>query len=116
MQAIPVLKGVVVSLAKKIVSKKIRNSARGEECTFQIVGVCNFNPETTVLCHLADETKGIGTKSDDISAAYGCSSCHDAIDGRAYSEELEEHKNWYLRRAMVRTWRRLIELDVVVIR
>jgi len=34
-------------------SNAIRMSAKGEECTFQIVGVCNHNPETTVLCHLA---------------------------------------------------------------
>ena len=99
----------------KIVSKKIRNSARGEQCTFQIVGVCNFNPETTVLCHLPGETKGVGTKSDDICAAYGCSSCHDVIDRRVINEEFEAHREWYLRRAMVRTWRRLIDLGVVVI-
>lgn len=96
-----------------IVSRKIRSSARGEECTFQIVGVCNFNPETVVLCHLPDDTHGMGKKSDDISSAYGCSSCHDAVDRRQWSEELEGRRDWYLRRAMVRTWRKLIEKGIV---
>ena len=102
--------------AVKIVSKKIRNSARGEDCTFQVVGVCNYNPETTVLCHLPSMSKGIGTKSDDICSAYGCSSCHDAIDRRVINEEFEDHREWYMRRAMVRTWRRLIDMGIVVIK
>ena len=36
----------------KVVSKKIRNSARGQDCALRIPGVCNFNPETTVLAHV----------------------------------------------------------------
>lgn len=99
-----------------IVSKKIRNSARGEDCTFQIAGVCNYNPDTVVLCHLPDESHGAGKKADDISAAYGCTACHDAIDRREWSQELEDNREWYLRRAMVRTWRKLIANGIVVIR
>jgi len=98
-------------------SKKIRDSARGEECTFNIVGICNYNQETTVLCHLPDESNGMGRKPDDISSAYGCSSCHDAIDGRkmgVFSDSGE--KEWYMRRAMVRTWRKLIEKKIIVIK
>ena len=52
-------------------SNAIRMSAKGEECTLNIVGVCNYNAETTVLCHLPDESKGMSHKADDISAAYG---------------------------------------------
>lgn len=86
-----------------------------EECTFNIVGVCNYNPETTVLCHLPDESNGMGKKSDDISAAYGCSSCHDVIDKRripSYEYDLD----WYMRRAMVRTWRKLIEKGLIIVK
>ena len=96
-----------------IVSRKVRASARDQDCTFQIVGVCNYQPETVVLCHLPDDTHGMGKKSDDISAAYGCSCCHDAVDRRAWSQELEDNRDWYFRRAMVRTWRKLIELGIV---
>lgn len=96
-------------------SNAIRMSARGEECTLNIVGVCNYNAETTVLCHLPDESKGMSHKADDISAAYGCSACHDAIDGRAKATWAHGELDWYMRRAMIRTWRRLIALGIVKI-
>ncbi|MGP2961894.1 MULTISPECIES: DUF1364 domain-containing protein [Serratia] len=63
-------------------SKTLRDSARGRCCTLQIPGICNGNPETTVLCHLPSSTHGMGYKSDDYWAVFGCSSCHDVIDGR----------------------------------
>ncbi|MBY0243441.1 MAG: DUF1364 domain-containing protein, partial [Burkholderiaceae bacterium] len=50
----------------------------------QLAGVCNYNPETTVLCHsnfLADG-KGMGLKAPDDRAAFGCAACHDVLDGR----------------------------------
>jgi hypothetical protein len=63
----------------------IRRAARGQECTLQLLGVCNGDSSTVVLCHsnrLADG-KGMGLKASDLAAAYGCSSCHDVLDGRA---------------------------------
>lgn len=62
----------------------IRKAARGEDCTIRLPGVCNQNPETTVLCHdnrLASG-KGMGLKAPDTEAAFGCSCCHDVLDGR----------------------------------
>lgn len=62
----------------------IRRAARGQDCTIRLPEVCNFNPETTVLCHsnkLADG-KGMGIKAADSRAAFGCSACHDVLDGR----------------------------------
>jgi hypothetical protein len=100
-------------------SNAMRMSAKGEECTFQIPGVCNGNPETTVLCHLPDESHGMGHKADDISAAYGCVSCHDALDGRNTQAraQLDEWAlaDWYMRRAQTRTLRRMIEKGIVKI-
>ena len=58
----------------------LRKEAKGRPCTIQIYGVCNRNPETSVLCHLPGP--GMGVKADDIHAAIGCSACHDVIDGR----------------------------------
>ena len=60
---------------------KLTESARGKECQIRIVGVCNGNSETVVLCHLGGG--GMGMKRDDMFGAFGCSSCHDAIDGRS---------------------------------
>ncbi len=75
-------------------AKVLCDSARGRCCTLLIPGICNANPETTVLCHLPSITHGMGYKSDDYWAVFGCSNCHDVIDGRAPYEwrpgELEE--------------------------
>ena len=59
---------------------KIRKAARGRECQLRIPGACNHDPSTTVLAHLGGG--GIGRKQPDIFAAFACSSCHDAVDGR----------------------------------
>ncbi|MDF7658341.1 DUF1364 domain-containing protein [Erwiniaceae bacterium L1_54_6] len=63
--------------------KYLRKAARGRECQLRVPGVCNFNPETTVLAHyrLAG-TCGTGIKPNDAQAAFACSACHDAVDGR----------------------------------
>lgn len=49
----------------------------------RLPGVCNGNPETTVLAHyrLAGLC-GMGLKPPDWSAAWACSACHDEIDRR----------------------------------
>lgn len=60
---------------------KITKSAKGEECQFRIPGVCNRNPETTVFCHEPNGS-GLGMKWPDTEGGYGCSACHDEIDGR----------------------------------
>lgn len=97
-------------------SKALRDSARGQECTFQIVGVCNHNPETTVLCHLPDESSGVGKKADDFSAAFGCSACHDAVDGRSSCFEFSSNAPFYVHRAMKRTWRKWFEMGLLKIK
>ena len=69
--------------SKGPVSTPIRRAARGQDCTLRLA-VCNFDPDTTVLCHsnfLADG-KGMGLKAPDAAAAFGCSACHDVLDGR----------------------------------
>ncbi len=65
-----------------VVSKKLRDSAKGQECTVRLVGVCNWDPATTVLAHLRIPGTGIGLKESDFHAAYCCSECHNHIDGR----------------------------------
>lgn len=63
----------------------IRRAARGQDCQLQILGVCNGDPATTVLCHsnLLADGKGMGLKAPDHAACFGCSACHDVLDGRA---------------------------------
>jgi len=97
-------------------SKHLRNSARDQECTFQIVGVCNGNPKTTVLCHLPDESHGMGLKADDFCAAFGCSSCHDVVDGRVRVPEYTGNEGFYNNRANRRTIRKWIDMGLITIK
>ena len=59
---------------------KITKSARGEDCAFRFPDVCDFNPETTILCHINTKFKGWALKSPDLFASYGCFSCHSHLD------------------------------------
>lgn len=63
----------------------IRRAARNQECTLQLVGVCNRDSSTVVLCHSnrLEDGKGMGFKAPDTAGCFGCSSCHDVLDGRA---------------------------------
>lgn len=65
---------------KRIRSPAILKSARNEECTVRIPGICNWNPETTVFAHVGGAGERI--KSHDYKGAYCCSACHDEIDRR----------------------------------
>lgn len=85
-----------------IVSSKLRNSARGQPCAFQIPGICNHDASTTVLCHLPSEVKGAATKSDDFFAVFGCANCHEVIDNHRLSRE---ESLYFQLRALARTWR-----------
>jgi len=62
-----------------------RNLARGKPCDLRIPGVCNRNPETTVLAHVNTEFKGIALKSPDTMAIRACFDCHSYFDRLAPS-------------------------------
>lgn len=101
----------------KIKSQKLRDSARGESCTLEILGVCNGNPETVVLAHLPDGNGGImGGKVADICACYACSDCHAVIDGQRKWPEVESGLEcWYHHRANIRTLIRMVERGLIKI-
>lgn len=66
---------------------KLRKEARGRECMVRLIGICNHNPETTVLAHIRmPGISGMGMKADDLLGAWACSSCHDAIDRRSHTD------------------------------
>jgi hypothetical protein len=82
-------RGPILKSTKRMKSRgpkmtPIRKAARGQKCTLQLLGVCNGDSSTVVLCHsnrLADG-KGMGLKAPDTVACFGCSACHDVLDGR----------------------------------
>lgn len=97
----------------KMITKKLRASARGEQCTMQVAGICNNNPETVVLAHVKTEGGKIGGKSADYSACFACYDCHAWLDQNQGSEE---DRIFYTRRAMVRTWTRWFETGLIAIK
>ena len=103
-------------MTAKIIRKypKLRNSARGEECTLRIYPHCNGDPETTVLCHIASGS-GMGQKSPDWFGVYGCSSCHDVIDRRKYTNFSASELALFSSEALFRTWERMIDKDLIKI-
>jgi len=61
---------------------KITESARNENCTMRLPGVCSFNPEETVWAHSnrGSDGKGMGKKAHDVNGAYACYACHQTYD------------------------------------
>lgn len=101
--------------SKGLKSSPLRDSARGELCTLQIAGACNQDSETVVLCHLPFLAgAGMGQKAPDFCAAYGCSGCHDALDGRTMVMSYDE-RIFYGARGLVRTLARMAEKGLIKI-
>lgn len=96
----------------KVVSKKLRDSARGQLCTLQIAGVCNYDPETTVLAHLSPG--GMGTKCSDLDAAFACSACHARYDGQTGVLSAED-KAYYARRANINTLHIWLDMGLITV-
>ncbi|MCO6050886.1 DUF1364 domain-containing protein [Mesorhizobium sp. RP14(2022)] len=95
-----------------MIVQKLRDSARGRDCTFEIPGVCNRNPETSVLCHAPSEVKGMGSKGHDFNAAIGCCACHAALDEHRLDRE-DELRIWL--RGCQRTLTIWIEAGLVMV-
>ena len=70
---------------------------------------CNYNPETTVLCHSnqAEHGKGISIKASDVYTFYGCSGCNYWYDSD--KSVPKEKKQAYFWPAWGRTQRRFRE-------
>ena len=65
----------------------LRDFARGRNCQIRLPGVCNFNPETTVLAHVRlVGLSGMGMKVDDRIGAHACSACHAHVDSHKDAE------------------------------
>ncbi len=69
---------MINKMPKRQKQDKYTKSAQGQDCQIRSPA-CNHNPETVVFCHL--NGAGMGEKMQNIHGAYGCSSCHDFVDG-----------------------------------
>ena len=92
-------------------TSKLRRLASGRDCQIRVDGVCNGDSNTVVLCHLPGG--GMGTKSDDLLAAYGCSNCHDSVDGRSKTPHSRETLMLWHLQGVIRTQQILIDEGVI---
>jgi hypothetical protein len=94
----------------------LRHLAQGRECEIRVPGRCNGNKETVVLCHYRmSGFSGIGMKSPDWCAAYGCSECHAIVDGQrgSWAEFPKQTRDLMLAEAVFRTLAILIRERVI---
>lgn len=93
---------------------KLTKAARGRDCQVRVPGICNHNPETTVLAHyrLAG-TSGMGFKPNDLQGAWACSACHDFCDFRDRRASDRDQARLYLAEGVMRTQAILISEGVV---
>ena len=84
-------------------------------CRVRIPGVCNHDPETTVLAHIRMQTvTGVASKSPDLLGAWCCSACHDLVDGRTKHEHFDwEYIQLMLFEGVIRTQYQLIKDGIV---
>jgi hypothetical protein len=91
----------------------LRKLARGQDCKVRLAGICNFDPQTTVLAHIREGFYGMGIKPPDVCGVHACSSCHDEIDrrtrkmdqpevDRAVLRALCEQLRWYVERGVIK--------------
>ena len=69
---------------------KITKSARNENCTINLIGVCTYNPDSVVWAHSNKgmHGKGLGLKANDEHGAYACYPCH-----MTYDRQIKRPKN-----------------------
>ena len=100
----------VIQKHKPIRMKKIRDSARGQDCTVQSP-FCNGDTETVVFAHYGEAgEKGVGLKAGDEAGFYACYDCHTLIDQHKMSK-IDEL--WYCFRACRRTWRSMLDSEIL---
>ena len=100
-------------------SRKVLDSARGQQCSARFPGICNGDSSTVVFAHLngAAFGKGMGVKAHDVLGFHACADCH------SYYDVGHGTKAWIDDAAMLEcvlsavceTWVRLIRSGVVVV-
>jgi hypothetical protein len=92
----------------------LRKTAKGRGCMVRLEGICNHNPETTVLAHIRmPGLSGMGIKADDLLGAWACSACHDAIDRRSHTDLDRDYVRLAHLEGMARTIAQLRKEDLI---
>ena len=96
-----------------MLNNKLRASARNQKCSLGLFPYCNEDSSTVVLCHIGSSSKGMGIKSEDWFGVFGCSACHDIIDGRKRSNISEQELQKCILKGLHNTWKYWIENDYI---
>jgi hypothetical protein len=92
----------------------LRDYARGKPCMIRVPGWCNNEPETTVLCHYRIAGySGMGLKNHDVLAAFGCSTCHELVDGQRQGGLSRSQRQVLLCEGVMRTQAYLLERGIL---
>lgn len=80
---------------------KITASAKDEDCTVRIIGICTHDPATTIWSHSRHGAagKGKGIKALDIAGAYACTACdaaYDQMQGVKHMTRAEVDLDWFM--------------------
>jgi hypothetical protein len=92
--------------------KKIQASARGEECTVRLPGICSHNPETVVFAHLNGVRFGHGVGKKTRWGAYACHDCHMELDRQTTILEKDYVKLAHYE-AVIETLDKLVEKGLI---
>jgi len=90
-------------------SKKIKDSARGQECSLRLPG-CSFDTEQTIFAHVGSD-RGMGFKCGDNMGVYACLPCHNSIDGHLRKTFAND-----ILRALEETQSKLIQQELLVVK
>lgn len=105
---------VIKKLTKvMLVPTNLREKARGRDCQIRLIGICNFDPATSVLAHL--NGAGMGMKHDDVHASISCAKCHAAVDGASTKELSADDLELALHQGIRRTQSIWIEAGFLVV-
>ncbi len=88
----------------------LRKIAKGQKCQVRIPGVCNGDPETTVLAHL--NGGGMGRKHPDLIACFSCSSCHSWLDVAYVVGHTRADRDLCHLQAIIRTQQKLLDMGL----
>jgi hypothetical protein len=92
----------------------LRKYAEGQACLIRVPNCCNGRTDTTVLCHLRMiGISGFGLKAPDVLGAFGCSECHDFVDGRSHPNNTTEYRRSLLLEGIARTINFLVSKGVL---
>lgn len=92
----------------------LSKTARDQECTIRVPGVCNGRTDLTVLCHVRMiGISGYGLKAPDALAAFGCQPCHDYVDARTHPKVSPEERRLLLLEGVMRTQAQWIKAKVL---